>query len=272
MNSNFSRSSFDLKMKAVEIAQKLRSFGSQSYLATTNFTSQNTVTHRSSDNAKTTNDKTKEKPDRKSDEWHQVVNKISPVKFTEEKNEEDPKGPVANPSELRIFVKNLSPNTTEDKLKSYFSRWGVVTDVCIRKPDKTWIENNTNMAFITFDHYYNGSPRSIPVHVIDGMRVPIYLIGTMASSRHPRIESSNSIMITGAIHRSPESEIRKTFSKFGTIAKITRKPDPENRQQSLRYAFILFNDTKSVDKIIEASASIKVGGQIVDVRRVKNAY
>lgn len=177
-----------------------------------------------------------------------------------------PKVTIVNPSELRLCVGKLDQTMTEEKLKSYFDQWGVVTDVHIRS--KEWFPSN--MAYITFSHYYKESPRMYRFHVIDGQRVTVNYVGVIGSDRHSRIDTSNSIMITGAIHRSSEAEIRETICKFGTILKLTRKRDPDNRQQFLRYAFIVFSDTKSGDKIIEASACIKVAGQAIDVCRSKN--
>lgn len=198
-----------------------------------------------------------------------VPTKIPRVIKKQQEQLSQSKGPVPNPSELRLFVKNLSQATTEAKLKAYFSRWGVVSDVCIRQPDVKYHEC-TNMAFITFSNFYNESPIEIPIHVIDGKSVPINLIGTMPNSRHPLVVKSNSVMVTGAIHRCADADLLRAFSKFGKVVKITRKRDPADPCQFLRYAFIVFDSTWPVDKVVEKAQLIRINGQVVDIRRVKN--
>lgn len=286
MNSrSSSRSSIELRMKALQIAQKLR-------LEPTKFGPSSSVPQSSSTavldyRTKITNMFIS--PERRvlsettniaEEKWN-VIGKVPkpsvkgdiavPAKpLLVKKDLEQHKGPVPNPSDLRIFVKNLNSRTTEERLKSYFSRWGVVSDVCIRQPEVNYYREQTNMAFITFASYYKESPINIPVHVIDGNSVPIHLIGTLPNARHPLVKKSNSVMVTGAIHRCADSDLIQAFCKFGKIIKVTRKRDPDHPQQYLRYAFIIFNDTLSVDNAIEKAQMIKVCGQVVDVRRVKN--
>lgn len=258
----YSRSTIDLQMKALEIAQKLR------ITVPKDTTTSNEGFQRGSTSNNTCNNITFSSNDH-GEAQASVAEKQSNKGV--ELNDVKPLGPVVNPSELRIFVKNLHPQTSEARIKAYFSRWGEVSDVCIREPEHKYGEG-ANMAFVTFTFFHKDSPIKTPIHVIDSRSVTVHIVGTKPNVRHPTVTKSSSIMVTGAIHRASEQDIKQTFSKFGKIVKIFRKPDPKIRQQFLRYCFIEFANSSIVDKIIDHGQSIKVSEQVVDVRRAKGAF
>lgn len=68
-----------------------------------------------------------------------------------------------DPSEYRLFVKNLRPETTEETLKAYFGRWGKVVDVYIRQSQYRFHGHHCNMgkaiALMSFTKIAQLSPR-----------------------------------------------------------------------------------------------------------------
>lgn len=126
------------------------------------------------------------------------------------------------------------------------------------------------MGYVTFAKYYNESPLNIPIHVIDGMSVPINKVVVMPlAAHHENVTKSRTLMVNGTIHELPDRELMVYFGKFGAIERITRKRDPKNPRYFTRFAFICFGTQSAVDQAVEKTSHI-VKGQVVDVRRVKD--
>ena len=103
----------------------------------------------------------------------------------------------ADPSELRLFVKNLRPETTKETLKQYFDRWGVVIDVFMRQSEQNNYDGTRcSMGYITFSCFYNQSPLSV-IHIIDGMSVAISKVKVTSNPKYETVEKSRTIMISG---------------------------------------------------------------------------
>lgn len=171
-------------------------------------------------------------------------------------------------SELRLFVKNLRPETSEQSLKTYFSRWGHVSDLYIRQPNNSHREPRCAMAFITFSSYYKESPLNTYLHVIDGMSVPIFKVALKPSRVHSNVkEKTRTIMVSGSIHNTTEKDLIAHFSRYGQVVKVIRNPDRDNPGSFKRFAFIYFAEAVEVDRVIEETIHA-IKGQTVDVRRV----
>lgn len=176
----------------------------------------------------------------------------------------------SDPSDLRVFVKNLRPETTEATLKNYFSRWGTVVDVLIRKPlqpHRGFV--SCAMGFITFSSFFTESPLRLVVHIIDGMSVPIFKVQVVDNDKREVVAKSHTLMITGTIQNLEDIDLVKYFSKFGKIINMRRKRNETNTGKFERFAFISFNDTRSVDQAVEKKTHV-VKRQIIDSRRVKD--
>lgn len=190
--------------------------------------------------------------------------------FQHQPAEPAPKAKAApiDPSDLRIFVKNLRPETTEQSLKAYFNRWGKVVDVFIRQSGHNFSGVRCAMGYITFSSYYGQNPLSV-LHIIDGMTVPVHKVQVKNNPKHETVQKSRTLMISGAIHDLADIDLITYFGKFGNVAKVIRKPDPKNVGKFQRFAFLGFQETSAVDKAV-AVANHVVKGQMVDVRRVKD--
>lgn len=169
--------------------------------------------------------------------------------------------------DLRIFVKNIRADTSETTLKGYFGQFGVVTDVFIRQSDLVHSGNQCKMAYITFASFHRQHPMSLPVHIIDGLRVYISEVISVPNAENEKAGNSKTVMITGAIHTTPDLEIKKYFKKCGPVDNVFRKPDPDNPGTFGRFAFVCFTSPSSAEKASEEKKQ-KVNGQVVDVRRV----
>lgn len=172
-----------------------------------------------------------------------------------------------DPSELRIFVRNLRSATTAKQLGEYFGQWGEVVDVFIRKASYRGAHTNCAMAYITYSYYFNESPLSAAyVHTIDGVSVPVSLVHVHPNSSND-VEKSHTLMISGTIQDLADMDLIVYFSLYGKVSNVIRKVDPNNHGKYQRFAFIKFTETSPVDKAVEQRSHV-VKGQIIDVRRV----
>lgn len=177
---------------------------------------------------------------------------------------------AVNPSNLRVYIRNLHPATNENSLMIYFSRWGKVEDIFIRKSAHNYKGGpHCLMAFITFSSYYGESPFSVYLHIINGASVPIYKCQVKDSKVFESVEISHTAMLTGALHDMPMTDLVKYLSSFGKVVNFIRKHDPNNPKKFQRFAFVKFTETSAVDRL-EETKTHAVNGQSFDVRRVQD--
>lgn len=77
-------------------------------------------------------------------------------------------------------------------------------------------------------------------------------------------EPTDKLMVSGTIQNVSNKTLIDHFSKFGKVVKIYRSKETKSR--FLRWAFVQFNETASVDKALENSVHL-IDGEIVDCRR-----
>lgn len=172
-------------------------------------------------------------------------------------------------SDLRLFVKNLRPETTTETLKNYFSRWGPIQDIYLRKPTQLFDGTCCSMGFITFSSFYNESPLNAYIHVIDGMSVPIFKVQVQPNRKFEVVENSHTLMLSGAISETTDMELIEYFNRYGNIINLIRKRDYENPGKFQRFAFIRFNEISAVNKALQQETHV-IKGQSVDIRRAKD--
>ena len=77
-------------------------------------------------------------------------------------------------------------------------------------------------------------------------------------------------MISGSIQEVSDLDLISHFSKFGPIAKVTRKRDPKNPGKYQHFAFIIFVEPEGADSAIAQDIQHSIKGSFVDIRRVKD--
>lgn len=82
-------------------------------------------------------------------------------------------------------------------------------------------------------------------------------------------EKNRKIFVGGIGSKVKSDHLRLFFEKFGDITEVRMIKDPKSRQ-SKGYAFVIFNDSESVDKVIKFKEDnlkiIKINGVLVDVK------
>lgn len=160
----------------------------------------------------------------------------------------------------KIFVGGLSWETTVEKLREYFTKFGEVTD-CTLKTDLT-TGRSRGFGFVTFgspdsvDKVVNStSPHTLNGRIIDPKR---------AKARGGR-EPIKKIFVGGLDPNLPETDIREHFGKFGKIEEIDL-PFDKLKNERRRFCFITFESEAVVDKAC-AQDKQKVGDKEVDVKK-----
>jgi len=169
------------------------------------------------------------------------INGVSEQK-TVQKEKYDPK--------FQIFFANLTPQTTEAEVESYFSQFGSIKNVTIIKDRNT--QMSKRFGFVTFnetdpiDSVQKQRPHSIMDRQIDTRRCfPIEY-----QDKQYFTEKTNILYIGGFKDSTITEEImRNYFSQFGTITNMNfRAADPAANKNG--FVFITYDDFDICDQII----------------------
>ncbi|XP_021947283.1 RNA-binding protein squid isoform X2 [Folsomia candida] len=88
-----------------------------------------------------------------------------------------------------------------------------------------------------------------------------------SSAANNAATSDQKLFIGGLSWETTEKDLREYFAKFGTIESLTLKMDPATGR-SRGFAFIVFSETATLDKVIEAGEHV-INGKKVDPKRAK---
>ncbi|KAH9287063.1 Heterogeneous nuclear ribonucleoprotein A2 -like protein 2 [Echinococcus granulosus] len=164
----------------------------------------------------------------------------------------------------KLFVGGLHHSTTEGQLREFYSQWGEITDVVVMKDQRTG--KSRGFGFVTFAESSSvDAAQAARPHTIDGK--------TIDSKRAmPREETSPEVhaavkkIFVGALKKDVTNEdLSQYFSQFGTVvdASVVMSKD---RNESRGFAFVTFDDTDAVDKVI-LSKPHSINENKIDVRK-----
>lgn len=164
----------------------------------------------------------------------------------------------------KLFVGGLNPKTNEESLRSYYSQWGEITDVVVMKDPRS--NKSRGFGFVTFKEAASvDKAQASRPHKLDGKEVD-------SKRAMPREETSpevhaavKKIFVGGLKKDVTNDDLAEYFGKFGTVtdASIVIAKDTNT---SRGFAFVTFDDTDSVDKIILARPHT-ICGHKADVRK-----
>jgi RNA-binding protein Musashi len=169
---------------------------------------------------------------------------------------------IPKTSEMRLFVGHLCTLTDETALKEYFSTFGDVVDVFFPRDS---CGGTRGFAFVTFSHLYGEHPMKTPRHVIKGREV--YL--DVSHYKQGEGEPSQTLLVSGIITDSSDETITNHFSNYGKVIIVIRPK--ESRKKHSRYAFVHFDNCKSVEKALADPIHI-IDGHTIDLRRARDFH
>lgn len=165
----------------------------------------------------------------------------------------------------KVFVGSLNYITTEDALRTHFSKYGEVIDSVIMKEAKT--NKSRGFGFVTYsksnmvDELMKNRP-----HKIDGRELETKRATPREDSGKPGAESTTKKLFVGAIKEGlTEDSLREYFGKYGKIEDcvIMREKD-SNKLRG--FGFVTFDDYDPVDKIVLEKFHV-VNNQSVAVKK-----
>jgi heterogeneous nuclear ribonucleoprotein A1/A3 len=154
---------------------------------------------------------------------------------------------MSDEQNLKLFVGGLHLRTDTDSLKKYFSKFGEVTDAVVMTDRAT--QKSKGFGFVTFktvdgvDEAQRNRPHTIDNKQVDTKRA-IPKDDPSPESRFPSMK-----IFVGGIKDVTKDELTDYFSQFGNVSDAQLVLDKVTRQ-SRGFAFVTFDDTDSVDKVI----------------------
>lgn len=150
----------------------------------------------------------------------------------------------------KLFIGGLSPKTDENSLKNYYGQWGEIIDVVVMKDPRS--QKSRGFGFVTYkdsssvDAAQNNRP-----HTVDGKEVDTKR-AMPREETSPEVHAAVKKIFVGALKKDVTNEdLSDYFSQFGTVtdAQIVIAKDTNT---SRGFAFVTFDDTDAVDKVILA--------------------
>ncbi|KAI0528797.1 hypothetical protein KFK09_001340 [Dendrobium nobile] len=182
----------------------------------------------------------------------------------------------------KLFIGGISWETTEDKLKDYFSQYGDVAQTAVMRDKATG--KPRGFGFVAFSDPSILDRVLQDTHNIDGRTVE----AKKAMSReeqHTTVRTGSNTMrnvgggggggggsirtkkifVGGLPPTLSDIEFRKYFEAFGTVTDVVVMYDP-NTQRPRGFGFISFDSEDSVDRVVQKQFH-DVGGKAVEVKR-----
>ncbi|VDL95548.1 unnamed protein product [Schistocephalus solidus] len=164
----------------------------------------------------------------------------------------------------KLFVGGIHHKTEEQSLRDYFSKFGEIVDVVVMKDSHTG--KPRGFGFITFkeassvDAAQNNRP-----HTLDGKEIDTKRAMPREESS-PEVHAAVKKIFVGALKKDVTSEdLNNYFSAFGNVVDAQVVMNKETNE-SRGFAFVTFDDTDAVDKVILARPHM-VRENKIDVRK-----
>jgi len=162
-------------------------------------------------------------------------------------------------SEAKLFVGGLSWETTQESLKSYFEKFGAVTDATLKTDVETG--KSRGFGFVTFEDPASVSQvLSCPEHKLDGRQIDPKTANPKGG-REPVLK----VFVGGLDPEVTEDEIRQHFGQYGTIDKV-ELPFDKVKQQRRAFCFVQFQTEDGVNNAV-ATNKQALGSREVDVKK-----
>lgn len=194
---------------------------------------------------------------------------------------------MSNDNSTKLFVGGLAPEFQEHDLKKYFSQFGNVTSVNVKRDAISG--RVRGFGFVSFENA-NAVQEvvAVPVHEINGKRVdpkPAQPPGSGHSSyggggggswgsrggsyggggQQP--EQSNKVFVGGIDSSMSEEEIKAIFEKLGGAAVIAVEwPYDKMRQQRKNFLFVQFEHPDSVSRVLQSGNKQTIGSSLCDLK------
>ncbi|XP_067929596.1 heterogeneous nuclear ribonucleoprotein A0-like [Watersipora subatra] len=175
----------------------------------------------------------------------------------------------------KVFIGGLHPETDDEAMKSYFSKYGEILDCIVMKDSQT--RRSRGFGFVAFDksecvdRLQADRPHSLGGKRVDTKRV---VPKETSQGRSEREQKVNKVFLGGLRDQITEDDLTQYFSQFGTIERVETFTDKETSKRK-GFCFITFQDFDAVDKcVLQAQTSpegkLNLQGFKVEVKKAKS--
>lgn len=165
-----------------------------------------------------------------------------------------------------IFTGGLAYNITESHLKSYFSRFGIVSKAEIAR-HKTGLSKGYGFVFFA-DESGVSNALKIEHHEIIGRKIDV-----QKAKERPQKEAYKELVkkcrvfVGGLTMDITDFDLKKTFQRFGIVKSAYIIKD-YHEQKSLGFGYVLFKDAKVSQKLIDMK-TVEINGALVNLSPYK---
>lgn len=174
----------------------------------------------------------------------------------------------------KLFIGGISWETTEDRLKDYFKRFGEVVEAVIMKDRTT--RRARGFGFVVFADPAIADRVVLDKHTIDGRTVEAKKAIPRDDQQHmnrnsniahapPSQARTKKIFVGGLAPTVTENDFRKYFEQFGTITDVVVMYD-HSTQRPRGFGFITYDSEDAVDKVLQKNFH-DLNGKMVEVKR-----
>ncbi|KAG0460929.1 hypothetical protein HPP92_021226 [Vanilla planifolia] len=175
----------------------------------------------------------------------------------------------------KLFIGGISWETTEDRLREYFKKFGDVVEVIIMRDRTTG--RGRGFGFVLFADHAVAERVIMEKHLIDGRMVEAkkavprddqHILNRSNGSSiqgSPTPGRTKKIFVGGLASTVTEAEFKKYFELFGNITDVVVMYD-HNTQRPRGFGFITFDAEDAVEKVLRKSFH-ELNGKMVEVKR-----
>ncbi|KAG2482743.1 hypothetical protein HYH03_018337 [Edaphochlamys debaryana] len=175
--------------------------------------------------------------------------------------DEEQAAPSGGHPGAKLFLGGLSWDTTEEKLKEYFSKYGEVQDVVVMRDRHT--RRPRGFGFITFADPAAAQAACAEPHTIDSRQIDAKpSVPAGEGGQQPR---SKKIFVGGLAPETDDAQLKAYFEQYGVVVEALVMVD-HNSGRSRGFGFVTFGEETSVEKVFAAGQMHELGGKQVEVK------
>ncbi|XP_013101964.2 ribonucleoprotein RB97D [Stomoxys calcitrans] len=146
----------------------------------------------------------------------------------------------------KLFLGGLSPNSTEDSLRAFYSKFGEIVDLTLRRDPISG--RSRGFAFVTYiDVSCVDKAQAARPHVVDGKAIDSKRV--IVESEPKNKDSGRKIFVGGLKDIQDEHALRQHFQQFGKVMGIKILVD-KNTGRRRGFGYVEFEDPDCADKAV----------------------